>query len=83
MKKVVFINGGAGRVISSIPALEELDKRNELAGIVCEGGMEVFLGHPTLKHKAWDVNHKGLFENLIKDNECVTPEPYRDYEYYF
>ena len=82
MKKVVFINGGAGRVISSIPALEELDKRNELAGIVCEGGMEVFLGHPTLQHKAWDVNHKGLFENLIKDNECVTPEPYRDYEYY-
>jgi hypothetical protein len=82
MKKVVFINGGAGRVISSIPALEELDKRNELAGIVCEGGMEVFLGHPTLQTKAWDVNHKGLFENLIKDNECVTPEPYRDYEYY-
>jgi hypothetical protein len=82
MKKVVFINGGAGRVISSIPALEELDRRNELAGIVCEGGMEVFLGHPTLQDKAWDVNHKGLFENLIKDNECVTPEPYRDYEYY-
>jgi hypothetical protein len=82
MKKVVFINGGAGRVISSIPALEELDRRNELAGIVCEGGMEVFLGHPTLQDKAWDVNHKGLFENLIKDNECVTPEPYRDHEYY-
>lgn len=82
MKKVVFINGGAGRVISSVPALEELDRRGELAGIVCEGGMEVFLGHPTLQDKAWDVNHKGLFENLIKDNICVSAEPYRDYEYY-
>jgi hypothetical protein len=82
MKKVVFINGGAGRVIASIPALEELDSRGELAGIVCEGGLEMFLGHPTLQAKAWDVNHKGLFEDLIKDNVCVSAEPYRDREYY-
>ena len=82
MKKVVFINGGAGRVIASVPALEELDRRGELAGIVCEGGMEIFLGHPTLQDKAWDVNHKGLFETLIKDNICVSTEPYRDHEYY-
>lgn len=82
MKKVIFVNGGAGRVISSIPALEELEKRGELAGIVCEGGLEVFLGHPTLQDKAFDMNHKGLFEDLIKDNICVSSEPYRDYEYY-
>lgn len=82
MKKVVFVNGGAGRVIASIPALEELDRRGELAGIVCEGGMEVFLGHPTLQDKTFDVNHKGLFESLIKDNELITTEPYRDHEYY-
>ena len=82
MKKVVFVNGGAGRVIASIPALEELDRRGDLAGIVCEGGMEVFLGHPTLQDKTFDVNHKGLFESLIKDNELITTEPYRDHEYY-
>lgn len=82
MKKVVFVNGGAGRVIASIPALEELDRRGDLAGVVCEGGMEVFLGHPTLQDKTFDVNHKGLFESLIKDNELITTEPYRDHEYY-
>lgn len=82
MKKVVFVNGGAGRVIASVPALEELDRRGELAGIICEGGMEIFLGHPTLQDKAWDVNHKGLFETLVKDNICVSTEPYRDHEYY-
>ena len=82
MKKVVFINGGAGRVLSSLPALEELDRRGELAGVVCEGGMEAFMGHPTLQDKAFDVNHKGLFENLVKDNICVSPEPYRDHAYY-
>lgn len=82
MKKVFFINGGAGRVIASIPALEESEKRGELGGIVCEGGMEFYLGHPTLQNKAWDVNHKGLFDSVIKDNQCVSPEPYRDHEYY-
>jgi hypothetical protein len=82
MKKVFFINGGAGRVIASIPALEESEKRGELAGIVCEGGMEFYLGHPVLQSKAWDVNHKGLFPDLIRDNACVSPEPYRDFEYY-
>lgn len=82
MKKVFFINGGAGRVLCSIPALEESERRGELGGIVCEGGMEFYMGHPILQNYAWDVNHKGLFENLIKDNLCVTPEPYRDHEYY-
>jgi hypothetical protein len=82
MKKIFFINGGAGRVIASIPALEESEKRGELAGIVCEGGLEFYLGHPTLQNKAWDVNHKGLFDSLIKDNICVSSEPYRDHEYY-
>ena len=81
MKKVVFVNGGAGRVISSIPALEELERRGELEAIVCEGGMEVFLGHPTLQKRAFDVNQKGLFDT-IKDCECISPEPYRDHEYY-
>lgn len=82
MKKVFFINGGAGRVIASIPALEESEKRGELAGIICEGGMEFYMGHPTLQNKAWDVNHKGLFDTLVKDNLCVSPEPYRDHAYY-
>lgn len=82
MKKVFFINGGAGRVIASIPALEESEKRGELAGIICEGGMEFYLGHPVLQNKAWDINHKGLFDNVVRDNLCVSPEPYRDHEYY-
>jgi len=82
MKKIFFINGGAGRVLASLPALEESQRRGELGGIVCEGGMDFYFGHPTLQDVAWDINHKGLFENLIKDNLCVSPEPYRDHEYY-
>lgn len=79
-----FINGGAGRVICSIPAFELYEKENPDDDfiIVCEGGMDFFKGHPTLHKRAFDVWHKGLFEQYIKDRTCVTPEPYRVWEYY-
>ena len=79
-----FINGGAGRVVTSIPALETYEKENPDDDfiIVCEGGTDFYKGHPTLHKRAYDVWHKGLFENFIKDRNCVSPEPYRIWEYY-
>lgn len=79
-----FINGGAGRIICSIPAFEKFQEENPTDDfvIVCEGGMEFFKGHPTLHTRAYDVYHKGLFDQFIKDRLCVTPEPYRIWEYY-
>jgi hypothetical protein len=79
-----FINGGAGRVICSIPAFEKFieESPNDDFIIVCEGGMDFFKGHPTLHTRAYDVGHKGLFEHFVKDRNCITPEPYRLWEYY-
>jgi len=79
-----FINGGAGRVLTSIPAFELFEKENPDDNfiIVCEGGTDFYKGHPTLQNRAYDVWHKGLFEQFIKDRNCVTPEPYRVWEYY-
>lgn len=79
-----FINGGAGRVICSLPAFELYEKEHPEDDfiIVCEGGMDFYKGHPTLHNRAYDVNHKGLFEQFLKDRNCVTPEPYRVWEYY-
>jgi len=79
-----FINGGSGRVISSIPALELYHKENPDDDfiIVCESGMDVFRGHPVLHPRAFEPDHKGLFESHIKNRNCVTPEPYRVWEYY-
>ena len=53
------MNGGAGRVLSSIPAFEIYEKENPDDDfiIVCEGGMEMFAGHPTLHKKAFDNWH--------------------------
>ena len=79
-----FINGGAGRVICSIPAFELYQKENPNDDfiIVCEAGMDFYKGHPTLHNRAYDHWHKGLFEEHIKHRNCVTPEPYRIWEYY-
>jgi len=79
-----FINGGAGRTLASIPAFENYyqDNPEDNFIIVCESGTDFFKGHPILHNKAYDVWHKGLFENFINDRICVSPEPYRVWEYY-
>ena len=80
--KAYFINGGAGRVICSIPAFEKLLETEKDFIIVCEGGMDFYKGHPQLHARAYDNWHKGLFEEHIKDRDIISPEPYRVWEYY-
>ena len=82
--KAFFVNGGAGRVICSIPAFEKYQEENpdENFLIVCEGGTDFFKGHPTLYPKVYDHWHKNLFRDKLKDMDIVTTEPYRIWEYY-
>jgi hypothetical protein len=82
--KAFFINGGAGRMISSLPALENYQEESgdEDFIIVCEGGTDVFKGHPKLDDRAYDIWHKGLFKDYLKNREIVSTEPYRVWEYY-
>ncbi len=82
--KAFFINGGAGRMITSVPALEPYEKESGDKDfiIVCEGGTDVFKGHPTLDARTYDVWHKGLFRDLLKNRDILTTEPYRVWEYY-
>ena len=81
-KKAYFMNGGAGRTVASIPAFEKLYEKDKDFIIVCEGGMEFYKGHPFLHEMAFDHWHKNLFKDYIKDRDCITPEPYRVWEYY-
>ena len=80
----IFINGGAGRVVCSIPALEKFHEENPDDDflVICEGGTEFFKGHPVLHAKAYDHWHKNLFEDKLKDMNILSPEPYRVWEYY-
>ena len=80
--KAFFVNGGAGRVISSIPAFEKYAENNDDFIIVCEGGTDFFKGHPTLDGKVYDHWHKNLFQEHIIQRDCESPEPYRVWHYY-
>ena len=54
----IFINGGAGRVIASIPALEKFQEENpdDDFVIVCEGGTDFFKGHKSLYARVYDLS---------------------------
>jgi len=82
--KAFFVNGGYGRVVCSIPAFEKYaeESGDEDFIIVCEGGTDAYKGHPILDERAYDVWHKNLFREKIKERDCVTTEPYRVWEYY-
>lgn len=83
MKKVFVVNGGAGRVICSLPAFQKYYKNHGPDFyIISESGLDFFVGHPELQDLTFDLGHKGLFENIIKPNELVTLEPYRERGYY-
>jgi hypothetical protein len=82
MKKVVFINGGAGRMLCALPALEKFVQNNPDCIIISEGGMDFVMGHPLLQSRTYPSNHKDLFDQFIKDSEIISPEPYRDNDYY-
>lgn len=83
MKKAFFVNGGAGRMLCSIPALEYYCKNiNNDAIIVSEAWTEIFLSNETLRTRVFPVTHHKLFEDYLKDREIVTLEPYRLNAYY-
>ncbi len=84
MDKAFFINGGAGRVMCAIPALEKYAENNPDKNfmIVAEGWMEVFAGSPKLRDRVFHVMHNRIFEDHLKHMEIVSPEPYRLNEYY-
>ena len=77
MKKAFYINGGAGRVLAAIPALEHHIKHiDPTVVIIVEGWLEICLLNKAIMHNVYPHDHPNLIEKL-KDREVVSPEPYR------
>ena len=80
MRKVFMIDGGAGRAIAAIPALEKYVKEHpeEDVRIVVFGWDNLLWGNVLLQDITYGADTKGLFDNVIKDADIlVSPEPYR------
>ena len=78
MKKSFFINGGAGRVLCAIPALEYYKKHVDPdVVVIAESWHELFLTSATLRDSVYPMGHKGLFQDKLINTEIISPEPYR------
>lgn len=85
MKKIFWIDGGAGRVIAAIPALLKYDRLNPNTDwAVLVGAWDFLLwGIPELQDRAYNLDTKGVFDNVVKHAEkIITPEPYRNPAYF-
>ena len=80
MKKIFWIDGGAGRAIAAIPALIKFGKLNpdvDWAVMVAAWDF-LYWGIPELQDRTYGIDTKGVFDNVIKNaDQIITPEPYR------
>ena len=85
MKTIFNIDGGIGRVITSIPALLKYAKNHpdDEWYIMVYGWDFCFWGIEELQPRVLHPDTKGIFENIYWDaDEVIHPEPYVLPEYY-
>lgn len=80
MKKIFFIDGGAGRAICAIPALEKYIRNNpqDEISIIIPGWDNLFWGNKLLQDITFSDATKGIFDLVVKKADKIfSPEPYR------
>jgi ADP-heptose:LPS heptosyltransferase len=79
-----MIDGGAGRLVTAIPALEKfaINNPNDDFRVLTAAWEEIYWNHPLLQNRTFNVNQKGTFDLHIKDRRMVVPEPYHMHGYY-
>jgi hypothetical protein len=84
MNTTFIINGGAGRVITAIPALEKFHKLNPDNDfrVIIHGWQDLYWSHPVLQPRTVGIHQKNIFEEYVKKYQLVCPEPYYDHDYY-
>lgn len=80
MKTIFYIDGGAGRVITAIPALLKYyhTHQDDDWAVLIPGWDYLYWGIPELQDRTYGVDTKGIFNNVVKHaDKIITPEPYR------
>lgn len=79
-KTIFYIDGGAGRVITAIPALLKYHRLNPTAdwAVLIPAWDYLYWGIPELQDRTYGVDTKGIFDSIVLNSErIITPEPYR------
>lgn len=79
-----LLSGGAGRIITAIPALEKYARLNpgdDFKVLVYQWD-NLYWNHPLLQSKTYSAGQKGMFELIIKKSQLISPEPYHRHSYY-
>jgi ADP-heptose:LPS heptosyltransferase len=84
MDTTFIIDGGAGRLVTAIPALEKyaIANPNDDFRVLTAAWESLYWAHPLLQNKTFNINQKGTFDLHMKDRKVVHPEPYQMYQYY-
>jgi hypothetical protein len=80
MKKMFYLDGGAGRIIAAIPAFLKYAKLHpdEEWYILIPAWDYLYWGIPELQDRTFGIDTKGIFDTLITQmDEIITVEPYR------
>jgi hypothetical protein len=80
MSTIIYIDGGAGRVIAAIPALLKYHRLNPNKEwyIIIPAWDALLWSIPELQDRTYGADTKGLWDNIVsKADEILTPEPYR------
>jgi ADP-heptose:LPS heptosyltransferase len=80
MNKTLLIDGGMGRVVCAIPALERFVQKHPETTIVTYGWTQLLWGNKLLTDKVFDNTTKGLFQR-IRNTQIIKPEPYYNIDY--
>lgn len=78
---VLKIDGGIGREICAIPAIEALAKTTKRQIVVIAGFPQVFENNPYIE-RVYPFSNAYLWEDVISNGEFIYPEPYHDVNYY-
>jgi len=84
MSKIIFIDGGIGRILCSIPALLKyyhLNPNKEWY-IITAAWDYLFWGIPELQNRSFQSETKGIEKYWWGADEVISPEPYRVPQYY-
>lgn len=80
MKQSIIIDGGLGRIITAIPALEKFIDQSPENQIFINTWSPIVYGNKKIKHAVLEHRMPGMFK-LVQNTLISRPEPYFENEY--